>query len=39
MTNKEKIYEFNFKAAKKREFFDFKFKMSFEKEKFSVTKT
>jgi hypothetical protein len=37
--NKEKIKEFNFKAAKNKEFFNFKFQMSFEQEKFSVTKT
>jgi hypothetical protein len=37
--NKEKIHEFNFKAAKNKKFFDFKFKMSFKQEKFSVTKT
>jgi hypothetical protein len=36
--NKEKIKEFNFKAAKNKEFFNFKFQMSFEQEKFSVTK-
>jgi ribulose 1,5-bisphosphate carboxylase large subunit-like protein len=35
----EKIHEFSFKAAKKLRFFDFKFKMSFQQEKFSVTKT
>jgi hypothetical protein len=35
----EKIQEFNFKAAKNQEFFDFKFKMSSEQEKVSVTKT
>jgi hypothetical protein len=35
----EKIHEFNFKAAKNQEFFDFKLKMSFKQEKLSVTKT
>jgi hypothetical protein len=37
--NKNKIHEFNFKAAKDKEFFDLKFEMSFEQETFSVTKT
>jgi hypothetical protein len=39
MNNKQNIHEFNFKAAKNKEFFDFKFKVSFEQETFSVTKT
>jgi hypothetical protein len=37
--NKENIYEFNFEGTKNKEIFDFKFKMSFEQETFSVTKT
>jgi hypothetical protein len=37
--NKENIHKFNFKAAKNKEFFDFKFKMSFEEERISMTKT
>jgi hypothetical protein len=39
MNNKENIYEFNFEGTKNKEIFDFKFKMSFEQETFSVTKT
>jgi hypothetical protein len=38
-SNKENIHEFNFKAAKNKEFFEFNFKISFEQETFSVTKT
>jgi hypothetical protein len=37
--DKENIQEFHFKAAKNKSFFNFKFKMSFEQEKCSVTKT